>query len=96
LITITYRTFSPWTESSDCINPREQTFGVISVAHAQIAFGQSTLFTRPIQREHNPACQFLGSSTPTSLEQRLAAELAADVDDCSGKGSDLINLARSY
>jgi len=45
--------------------------------------------------ENTSTLSFLGSSTLTSREQRLAAELAADVDDCSGKGADLINLARS-
>src|SRR5205809_2362569 len=35
-----------WTESSGCINARAQSFGVISVAHAKVAFGRFTLFTR--------------------------------------------------
>jgi len=38
-----------------------QSFGVISVAHAQIAFGKFTSSRGPIQRDHNPHFLFAGA-----------------------------------
>jgi hypothetical protein len=46
--------YAPWTEFSGCINARARSFGVISVAHAQMA-GNLLSSRGPIQRYHNPA-----------------------------------------